>query len=380
MQTTIKKNISGLLLLLIFLTVLTGCNGDYRMDAIGNNEHILVVMDSTKWHSKTADAIRDVFAADIKTLPHPEPEYDLSFMSLRNTSDLDQAKKRKNVIFAATLNENTNTGKFIRALLSKGVKDRVREGRNFAFPLRDKWYRNQWTMILTGNSDDSLAAKIHESGSQLLSTIHQITLQRMQTYLYHRGEQKAIEDTLWEKHGFKFRVEHDYQLNVDTTNFVSLRWYMANNDRWIWVWWKDNVDNVDNLNQKWINTKRDSLMKIYIRGTRDSSYVTTEDRYPNRRPIITKTLEMHGRYALQTMGTWRMTHDAMGGPFVNYTIYAPKQRRLYMIEFAQFAPKYHKRRFMRQFQAMGWTFQPDTTLTPDQVVKLDKKQYEKSSK
>ncbi|HKJ32040.1 MAG TPA: DUF4837 family protein [Balneolales bacterium] len=368
------KLISGILLLLLIGASLEGCNGDYRAEAVGSNGEIVVVMDSTMWHSKTANAIRDVFGGYMPTVIRPEPRYDLHFQTLRSTSDLDRVKKSKNVIFAATLNENTNTGKFIRAILSKGIQQRVKEGKNFAFPVRNKWYRNQWTMFLTGNSDDSLAEKIERSSDQLLSSLHKVTLQRWNTYLYHRGEQKAIEDTLWNKFGFKMRIEHDYDFNVDTTHFVSMRWQMMTNDRWFWIWWKDNVYDVDNINQKWINAKRDSLNKRYVQGTRDSAYVTTVYN-KDKAPIITKTLEMHGRYALRTMGWWQMTKGAMGGPFVNYTIYSPKQRRLYMIEFSQFAPKYRKRKFIRQFQAMAWTFQPDTTLTPEKIDKMDKKLY-----
>lgn len=368
------KIISGVILLLIITFSLEGCNsGDLRPEAVGGNEQVVVVMDSTQWHSKTANAIRDVFGRYIKPFLTAEHRYDLHFETLSSTADLKRVQKYKNIIFAATLNEKTNTGKFIRAILSKGIKQRVKEGKNFAFPVFNKWRQNQWTLFLAGNSDDSLAAKIKRSGDQLLSSLHKITLQRWQDYMYARGEKTGIEDTLWHRYGFKFRVEHDYVFNVDTTHFVSFRRYMMNNDRWIWVWWKDNVTDVDNINKKWINTKRDSLNKLYVRGTEDSSYVTTEYRVP----IVTKSINMHGRYTVRTQGWWRMTHGAMGGPFVNYTIYAPSQHRLYMMEFSEFAPKYHKRKFVQQFEAMAWTFQPDTTLTPAKVDSMDAKLYGK---
>jgi len=56
-----------------------------------------------------------------------------------------------------------------------------------------------------------------------------------------------------------------------------------------------------------------------------------------------------------------MTNDFMGGPFVNFTYYDPATERLFMIEYGQFAPKVTKRRFVRQFRAMGRTFESDST-------------------
>lgn len=151
---------------------------------------------------------------------------------------------------------------------------------------------------------------------------------------------------------------------------------LPDNYRWMWAWWKDNVNNINFLDEHWVNTTRDSLMKKYIRGTEDSSYVTTS----YNRPMVSKTMMMNGYYTMETKGLWQMTHDAMGGPFINYTIYVPEQRRLYMLEFDEFAPKYGKRSFVRQFEAMGWTFQADTTLTPQDLARLEEKQREKLKK
>ena len=56
-----------------------------------------------------------------------------------------------------------------------------------------------------------------------------------------------------------------------------------------------------------------------------------------------------------------MTNDFMGGPFVHFTYYDQMTDRLFMVEYAQFAPSVNKRRFVRQFQAMGRTFESDST-------------------
>ncbi|MDZ7693265.1 MAG: DUF4837 family protein [Balneolaceae bacterium] len=111
------------------------------------------------------------------------------------------------------------------------------------------------------------------------------------------------------------------------------------------------------MDKDWINAKRDSLWKNWVRGSRDSSYVATEYRVPTK----TRSFELNDDIAYETLGWWRMTHDAMGGPFVNLTVYDDETQRLFMMGFVQFAPKYQKRRFVRQFRAMLRTFESDST-------------------
>lgn len=356
MKSELKVFISSILIALFVVS----CGGDYRRTANGSFGELIVVMDSSKWQSPTADAIRNTFGGGIETLPRPEPRFDLKFVDFRTQEKLDNIKKMKNIIFAAPIDEKTSVGAFIRGILGDQLENQVRNGDRYSIELRNKWYKDQWTMLLTSTSQDTLAARINRHERTLTASLHNLELNRWTDEIYHRGEQVQLEDTLWNEHGWKFRIQHDYQKHIDTTNFVTFRRYMGKNDRWIWVWWKNNFYDIGQVDKDWINAKRDSLTKEWIRGSRDSSYVTTE----YKKPVNTHTMMMNGYYTFESKGVWRMTHDFMGGPFVNYTIYDDKTNRLFMIEFAQFAPKYSKRRFVRQFEAMGRTFVSDSTYVP----------------
>jgi hypothetical protein len=353
----------GLTVLLLAVFFLWGCNGDYRKQSIGSFGELVVVMDSTMQNSATADAIRNTFGQHIRTVPNAEPMFDLTFTDFNTEEKLEQIKRKRNILIATPIDAESNVATWVRSMLADDVETAVRNGENFAFPLGDQWYKNQWAMILTSTSDSALAEKIRQSGSSLVSNLKELELERWKYEVYDKGEQIAIEDSLWDMHGWKIRVQHDYQLNIDTTfndgqqGFVSMRRFLPKNDRWIWVWWDNDFPNYGKVDTTWINNMRDSLMQKYIRGSRDSSYVTTD----YRRPFRSKTLEIDGHYTVETRGLWRMTNDAMAGPYVNYTIYDEEQQRLFMIEFGQFAPRYNKRRFVRQFEAMARTFRSDST-------------------
>jgi hypothetical protein len=350
--------LSSLLIPIAFLALFTACEGDYRPQSFGAVDEIYVVMDSTDWNSDTAMAIRETFGRQIETVPTPENTYTLMFRDFNTNDQLDQLQEYKNIIFAAPLDEGHNVSRFVSGILSDEIKQRVESGESFAFPLTDRWVRDQWTLILTSTSDEALAEKIRNSEESLVGHLMDREFDRRTQNIYDRGEQVAISDSLWEDHGWKVRMQHDYIQVIDTTNAVMFRRYLPDNNRWMWAWWQDNVSEADFINPEWINATRDSLMETLVQGEREGSYVTTD----YRRPLETREMDTENRLVgYETKGLWRMTNDFMGGPFVHFTYYDPMTERLFMVEYAQFAPSVNKRRFVRQFQAMGRTFESDST-------------------
>ena len=349
--------------LLILTTV--ACDSDYRPMSIGGIDEVIVVMDSTMWGSETAMALEETFGKGIETLPGYEPTFRLIYRDFSTNAELDDLRKYKNLIFASPIDDNTNVANLIRAILSDDVEQRVRQGDSFAFPLRDRWVRDQWTLLLTSTNDDELADKILNSERSLVGNLLEVEFERRTTEVYRRGEQFAINDSLWENYGWKVRMQHDYAWTIKEDNVAVFRRYLPDNDRWIMAWWQDGVADSDFIDYEWINATRDSLLEKYMRGERETSYITTEYRSP--RNVITEEIDRNDHIrAFETLGTWRMTNDFMGGPFVNFVYHDPETERLFMIEYGQFAPSVTKRRFVRQFRAMGRTFESDSTWNKEQ--------------
>ncbi|MEX0720649.1 MAG: DUF4837 family protein [Balneolaceae bacterium] len=347
-----------------FAFLFTACNGDYRELASGNTRDVVVIMDSTNFESETADAIRETFGKLVFTVPNAEPSYDLTFTSFRSQDQLDRLKKQKNIIFAAPIDEETNTARQVRGFLDETVEERVRAGESFAFPVEDQWYRDQYVLILTSTSDSALAQKIRNTDEILVNNLLEKELKRWEYFVYEMKEQVQYSDSLWENHGFKVRIQHDYIKNIDTLNFISYRRFLPQNDRWMWVWWQDDVKDISFIDNDWINSTRDSLSQQFIKGTRDSMYVNTYYESPAQRPVITNSFQKERLIAYETRGTWHMINGAMGGPFVNFTYYDPDTERLFMVEYSQFAPSVREKLpFVRQFRAMGRTFESDSTWT-----------------
>lgn len=358
--------LNHLLTPLIFSLLILSCGGDYRKEARGQFGSAVVIMDSTSWDSQTANAIRSTYGGKIESILGFESRFDLTFEDFSSNEELEQLKFNKNIIIVSPIDADHNVGNFVRALLSDEVEERVRAGEAFAFPLEDRWYRNQWAIVLTSTSDSTLASKIRRGRQNIVQSLVNKEIQRWKAEVYEKGEQEDLEDSLWTNHGWMIRIQHDYRIHLDTAytaengkpaHFLTMQRLLPNNDRRFWAWWQDDVQNINFMDEEWINAKRDSILKKWVRGTRDSSYVTTEYRVP----VETTSFRLNGNIAYESLAWWRMTNDAMGGPLVSLTVYDDETRRLFMLGYVQFAPKYNKRRFVRQFRAMLRTFESDST-------------------
>jgi hypothetical protein len=249
---------------------------------------------------------------------------------------------------------------FLRSILSEDVQNRVRNGELREITLRDRWYRDQWIVIYTGTDEQEIAERIRNGSRGQMNSLFEMELARWTEEVYRRGEQPLLADTLMMDHGFKIRVQHDYVKGIDTTDFVSLRRYLEDNDRWIWFHWIDDVENFDRVTDEWIHAKRDSLLEIYIRGTREDAFTRTD----RRRSMETKAIQLNGKPTYESKGMWVMNDYSMGGPFINYTIYDEAQKRIYLMEFGQFSPRYPQRSFLYQFEAIARTFETNPNFQP----------------
>ncbi len=349
-----------LALLVVLLSIssisLVGCQGDFRPEARGSHSEILVIMDSTMiGNSETYTALQHTFGAPIMTMPRPEPRFDLVFRDLRTNVDMDLMQGFKNVIIAAPIDDDTNVATYLRSMLAENVRESVRQGNSFYFPQENVWARDQLVMILTSDSDESLSQKIRTNERRVMQEIRDLELDRWHRYVYRRAEQVDLSRDILERHGWTFRIQHDYRVGVDTTDFLTLRRFLHDNDRWIWVNWIDNVDNIDELDYEWINARRDSLNRTFIQGGSEGKFVTTDFERPMEQRFFTR----NDKDIFEIRGLWRMENDLMGGPFINYTMFDEENNRLYMMEYAQFSPRWDQRRFLYQFEAMARTFISD---------------------
>ena len=130
------------------------------------------------------------------------------------------------------------------------------------------------------------------------------------------------------------------------------------------IHWIDNASPAY-LNADSIRAIRNRMTEKFYRTTDDSSYVIIAKNY-----YMTSEVNFNGRYALLTQGLWELNTKGMGGPFINYTFFDEKTKRLYMLDGSLYAPKYYKRNLIQQMDVTLQSFLTKAQLSKDRIEDL----------
>ena len=367
-ERSLRRVLSCFLALLLAATstLLTGCGDtDYRPEAVGPEGTITVVIDSSSWQGEVGDALRGTLGEYISTLPSPEQAYNLNVLSISGQTPPEHIRRRKNLVFVAPLSDSTAEAQFMRDRLPPKVEQVVQDGQALFLTKQDVWRRQQMVVYLTAANADALAQKIRREGEDLRQPFNRITRQRMAQEMFEKGRQYDVEEQLMEKYGFTVNVQHDYQIAVDTTDFVWLRRILSETWRSLFIYRTDDVGPSE-LTPQWVRQTRDSLTRRYIEGS-VAGYMKIDARDLTSRDRLTSDrINFLDRYGYEMRGLWAMyvgdsdttnlTYIPPGGPFVTYGFYDRSTGNTFLIDGAVYAPNFDKLRFMRQMEVIAHTF------------------------
>lgn len=359
MLSGLKAAVPPVAILIVLLTTSACQEVDYRPHAIGRDSEVVVVIDSLHWTGPLGETVRSTLGEYVETLPAPEPVFDLRRMDI--ASRFDDIKKHKNVVFVAPYTDSTATGRFMQSRLPEGAGASAIAQSGITIHRENLWRRHQMVVYVTAATVEALQQTLREEADDILYLFNRITRERVTRDMFEKGRQRNLEDQLMERHGFALNVQHDFQIAIDTTNFVWLRRILSDTWRSIFVYYIENAD-PSVLSPEWIYTTRDSLTELWIQGN-VGGFVEI-DR-PPRRPLETTAVNFLDRYGFETRGLWQMVgrrpdgskaQHGMGGPFLTYAFYDQPSGRIYLIDGMVFAPGYEKREFLRHMEAILHTF------------------------
>jgi hypothetical protein len=347
---------------LIFLLTSLGCDSSNR-PARGLEDEIYVVADSTEYE-QLRTSLETTFEKIIYT-PQPEKLFTLKRISV---NQIDRYKDRKNIIIAAPLNSSSSTSQYIKSVVDSAAIKKLLADNSFVIKKYSLWAKDQLVMVLTSSDMQQLEFDILQHKDDLLYAFQKISDSRLYASLYNsRYEREKVEGKLLRDYGWIIYVQADFQLalNKPKDNFVWLR-RSPNSDmeRWIFVHWIDNASPAL-LQADSIKAIRNRLTKKYYRTSDDSAYVVIAQDY-----YTTSEVNFKGRYAIFTQGLWDLNIKGMGGPFINYTFYDEKSKRLYMLDGSVYAPRYYKRNLIQQMDVTLQSFMTENELSADKKEEL----------
>lgn len=344
---------------LIFLSACDTAN----KPAKGKEDEIYVVADSLEYEELRL-ALESTFEKMIYT-PQPEKLFTLKRVS---PNEIEKYKTRKNIIIVAPMNSNSLTSQFIQSVIDTAVRSQIMSNQMSQVMKYNLWAKNQLVVVITAPNMQELEFNILKKSDDLLYAFQKISDERLYESLYNsRFEQKKIEGKFLKEYGWVIYVQADFSLamNKSEDNFVWLR-RAPNSDmeRWIFIHWLNDATPAY-LNADSIRSIRNKITNKYYRTSDDQSYVVIGEEY-----FTADEVNFKGRYAILTQGLWELNTKGMGGPFINYTFFDEKTKRLYMIDGSIYAPKYYKRNLIQQVDVILQSFMTESELSADRKEDL----------
>lgn len=313
-----------------------------KRTSLGSKNKVLVFADSSVW-VEIQDTVKEIMEREIFT---PQPE-NIFYTLYKNPEELGKVTRFPNLLILGTLNSEGEMQNLIDKLLSPQSKARVKQDSAFLFKKKDPWALDQILVVCVAKDVPTLKKNLDKEKDAIFNTFDNYIAKYVFQTLYDQLEQKEIEKSLMERHGWSVRVQHDYYVAVDSVEmgYVWLRRFDP--QRWLSVYYEP-TDDPSLLSKEWMLETRQKLANSFY----DGDYVYEDSLIHVQRKVV----DFNGRYAIRLDGVWQNDEHVMGGPFRSYGFYNKSDGRLYLIDMAVYAPGERKYPYIRQVEGIASTF------------------------
>ncbi len=324
------------LLAVLLLLNIAGCGTVDRPEkpsASGRAGELLAVMNNSLWEGQVGTAFENIFRAPISTLNQPEPMFNVIFIPTREFSTVFESHRH---IFMLEVDETLE-------------RPRIEFRRDvYSYP--------QKVIRVTAPSEESAVRILENNKEQFFDRFLAVEYLRLEN-AYRRMLQTSSHQTAKNMFGVDMAIPEGYFVAVEGENFIWLRKTATREefDQSVMIWTMDYTDPAVDFDEDVIWARRDSITQRYIPGQFPGSYMTTYNTEPLKLRPEFREVDFNGKYAIEARSLWRVEGDFMGGPFVTYTFVHEETNRLFMMDGWVFAPRYDKRDYLRQVEAIIWS-------------------------
>ena len=330
------KHISRLMVLVACVLSLAGCKqGDKKNllpNVSGKAGEVLVVIEREQWEGNLGVAIRDVLAMDTPYLAQREPLFNLSNVPPGSFNSM--FKMHRNMLLININPQNQTNGVVYK---------------------NNMWAQPQALVQINAADADEALALFNEASSTISEFFEQSERDRIiaNSKLY---EESALREPVRKVTGGILHFPTGYRCRKFTDSFVWIADEKQYVQQYVMIYRypvpaEGEVFSVENI----IDT-RNRVMQDNVPGMFDGSYMTTS----TAQEPTTRSLRYRGRDFMETRGFWEVHGDFMGGPFVSHSFYSPDGKDIIVLEAFVFAPRYDKRQYLRQVEALLYSFEWDS--------------------
>ncbi|HYQ56244.1 MAG TPA: DUF4837 family protein [Draconibacterium sp.] len=340
------KRFDHLVFLLLIAAIFAGCDSDSTVmykNITGKAGELVVVISKDSWDGKTGEILRETLAQPHVGLPQEEPLFDL--INVPHEAFKDIFRSTRNIV-RISISENVDTS-----------------GISFT---DDVWAYPQATVQINAKDADEFVKIFKENEDKVLSYFVQAEKERI-TMNYNKIYEKAVYNTLDQEFGVTMKVPPGFRIMEKKKDFLWVQYDTPEIFQGIVIYTYPYVsDSAFTVNYQL--PIRDSLLKKYVPGELEGSYMTTEKRYMDQ---IFHVMKFNGNYSSEMRGLWRVENDFMGGPYVALSVLDLANQRVINAYGFVYAPSKDKRNLLRQVEAMIYSLKLNNQADNDKLNQQD---------
>lgn len=328
-----KLRIIASLAFVLLVALGTSCKYDSKgkstvlPNVTGSASELIVVLDKAVWEEGIGKTYLEILKADYPMIPQPEPIFDVVLVSPVNFSGIFQT--HRNIIVTKVNGEQTKAQIVVQ---------------------RDVWAIPQIVINAVGPTYPAIAEMLQNEKDRLVQLIEQAERDRVVTNAT-KYEEKGLRLLLEKKFGVSMIFPKGYRLNKDTTDFVWISHETPHTSQAILVYSYPYTEK-NTFTASYLIDKRNQFVNKLVPGPTAGSYMTT---FTEILPEYT-AVEYKNRYFGRLRGLWDVHAHAMGGPFISLTTIDEANQRVITVEGYVYAPRFKKRNYLRQVEALLYTF------------------------
>lgn len=344
--------ISTLLLSVLFFS---GCistsdkvKDDFKPLARGDDDEIILAIDSALYEGPVGDAIRDMYQQYVRILPQDEYQFSLRKVNPRKLNSV--LKNAKNLIFVMTLDGSSLENRTVREYFTDNSLKMIQRDSSLYYRVRkDEFAKGQVVLFLFGQDEGQLVENIKDHKSQLVELFESAVRKRTRDKLF-KTTKKQLMKAITEDHGYSIKIPFGYDLAKNLKDFVWLRKLEAESELNVFIY------EAPYTSQEVFNDMgelRDEITETYLRDSEKPGLFIKRQKIV---PVFSERVNFNGHFAVESRGLWAISDMSGGGPFVSYALVDESSQKLYYIEGYVYSPATKKKGLLREVEAIISTF------------------------
>lgn len=298
----------------------------------GSAGEMVVIAETYIWENALGDSIRDFFEQATPHLPQPEAKYYLAQYEPSGFNNL--LRQHRNVLMIDVDQKNP---------------------KNEVNLIRSKWSSEQVVVQIRALSTAEAITLFNERKSAIMELFDKAECERLQSK-YQGNTNKEVAKMLAATFGLKMQLPNDMLTAVGTSDRAV--WLKRDRVKYLsgvghdisqgLVIYDFPYESDSTFTNEFATMARNKAVSV-VSSDGKNKYMTTELEYY---PPVGQLISLNQKTAWYSSGLWIMENDFMGGPFVNLLILDEKNQRVIGIDGYVFAPKFNKREYVREMEAM----------------------------